>query len=233
MLTVCVSSQTQAAAPGAAGVLIGDISTLEGMRNLAADADETASPFDVVVHNAGVGSFPPYKKTSDGLAQLFAVNSLAPYVLTALMTPPKRLVYTSSSLHTGGDESLQDVTWTSGRRWAGFQAYSDSKLHNVLLANAVARRWKEVESNSVDPGWIKTKLGGGSAPGSTQSGADTLVDLAAPSGGKAIGTGKYFSGRRPATSHRAASDEKKQDELMAMYESLSGITFPTWSFSHA
>jgi hypothetical protein len=66
--------------------------------------------------------------TEDGIAHVFAVNALAPYVLTVLMERPKRLVYLSSGLHTGGDESLRDVGWRSGRRWDGGQAYSDSKL---------------------------------------------------------------------------------------------------------
>ena len=213
------ASQTVSSVPGAAGVLIGDISTVKGMKSFAEGANKAARPFDVVVHNAGVGSSAPKQNTADGFAQLFAVNSLAPYVLTALMCPPKRLVYTSSMLHTGGDDSLKNI--------ASRSSYGDTKLHNVLLANAVARRWRDVESNSVHPGWIKTKLAGSSAPGSTQSGADTLVDLAAPSGGKAIGTGKYFSGRKVTSPHPTALDESKQDELMRIYEELSGVKFPS------
>ena len=218
------AAQTKAAAPGAAGILVGDISSLQGMRDLASEANKTASPFDVVVHNAGISASVPFQKTVDGIGQLFAINSLAPYVLTCLMTTPKRLVYTSSTLHSGGDESLKDVTWTSGRTYAGFQAYSDSKLHNAILANAVAKRWKDVESVSVHPGWIKTKVGGSSAPGSAEEGSKTLVDLAA---GKSVGTAKYYSERQVATPHPAALDEGKQDELMGIYESLSDIKFPS------
>lgn len=221
------ASDAQDAAPGAAGVIVGDISTVQGMKELAAKANQVAGAFDVVVHNAGIGSNPPFTKTADGFAQLFAVNSLAPYVLTALMHPPRRLVYTSSTLHTGGDDSLDDVTWSSGRRWSGFQAYSDSKLHNVLLANAVARKWKGVKSNSVHPGWIKTKLVSYSAPGSAQSGADCLVDLIAPTGDVAGATGGYFSARRQAKPHHAALDEENQEKLMRIYEHLSGISFPS------
>lgn len=74
----------------------------------------------LVRHNAGVGSKQAGVKNADGFGTLFAVNSLAPYVLTALMARPKRLVYTSSTLHTGGDGTLCDVT-NAG--------YGDSKLH--------------------------------------------------------------------------------------------------------
>ena len=222
------AAQTQSAAPGAAGVLVGDISTLDGMRTLAAEADKTAKPFDIVVHNAGIGSRSATSgDTSTGMAAIFAVNSLAPYVLTALMARPKRLIYTSSGLHTGGDDSLKDVTWTtSGRTFSGSQAYADSKLHNVVLANAVARRWKDVQCNSVDPGWVKSKLGGSYAMGSTQAGADTLVDLAAPDINKSVGTGQHFASRRPTQPHRTGSNEGKQEELMSIYAKLSGIKFP-------
>lgn len=71
-------------------------------------------------HNAGVGSTQARVKNEDGMGMLFAVNSLAPYVLTALMARPKRLIYTSSMLHSGGDGTLKDVTNAT---------YGDSKLH--------------------------------------------------------------------------------------------------------
>ncbi|KAL9058746.1 MAG: hypothetical protein Q9162_001614 [Coniocarpon cinnabarinum] len=222
------AAQTKSAAPKAAGVLVGDISTLDGMKALAAEANSTASPFDIVIHNAGIGSrSSSCGDTSSGMAAIFAVNSLAPYVLTALMARPKRLIYTSSGLHSGGDASLKDVTWTSGRRFSGSQGYADSKLHNVMLAGAVARLWEDVDSNSVDPGWVKSKLGGPSALGSTQKGADTLVDLAGPDLRQSVGSGQHFAGRRVRQPHQAGHDIKKQDELMAIYRKISGIAFPS------
>lgn len=115
-----------AAVPGAEAVLIGDLSSVAQMKALAAEANKKGV-FDTVIHNAGVGFQGEYKKSKDGLAMEFAVNALAPYVLTALMEKPKNLVYMSSGLHAGGDTSLKDVGWTSGRRWNGMQAYSDSK----------------------------------------------------------------------------------------------------------
>lgn len=95
-----------------------------------------------------------------------------------------------------------------------------------MLANAVARRWKDVESNSVHPGWVASKLAGPGAPGSTQSGADTLVDLASPSLDQKIGTGQYFSGRNATAPAAAATNIKKQDELLGIYEKLSGVKLP-------
>lgn len=115
-----------AGAPGAEGVLIADLSSITQTKQLASDANKTGV-FDTVIHNAGIGYQEGFNKTEDGIAHVFAVNALAPYILTSLMKKPKNLVYLSSGLHTGGDASLKDVTWTSGRRWNGLQAYSDSK----------------------------------------------------------------------------------------------------------
>ena len=64
---------------------------------------------------------------------MFAINTLAPYLLTALIDRPKRLVYLSSGMHRSGDLSLEDLTWER-RPWQGAAAYADSKLHDVLLA---------------------------------------------------------------------------------------------------
>ena len=71
---------------------------------------------------------------------MFAINVLAPYLLTALVPAPERLVYLSSGMHFGGDPDLTDLQWER-RRWNGAQAYSDSKLWDTMLAFAVARRW--------------------------------------------------------------------------------------------
>ena len=112
----------------------------------------------------------PYgSRTVDGLPQIFAVNSLAPYILTCLIRRPERLVYTSSGLHRSGDAALSDLTW-SRRPCVGSSAYSDSKLHNVILAFAVARKWPDVLSNAVDPGWAATKMGDGELPSASRKG---------------------------------------------------------------
>ena len=65
----------------------------------------------------------------------------------------------SSGLHRDGDSSLNDLFWEQ-RNWNGFRAYADSKLHNVLLAFAIAGKWKDVASNALEPGWVATKMGG-------------------------------------------------------------------------
>lgn len=163
--------------------------------------------------------------TADGLPLVFAVNSLAPYILTSLIDRPTRLVYLSSGLHTGGDASLRDLTWDS-KRWQGTQAYSDTKLHNVLLANAVARRWPGVLSNSVSPGWVATKMGGAGAPDSLEDAPKTQVWLATSDDKKAAVTGKYFYHMKPASCHAAAGDVETQDAYIAACEKISGVPFP-------
>lgn len=115
-----------ATVPNTEGVLITDLSSIAQTKKLANDANNTGV-FDTVIHNAGIGYSESPRKTENGIAHVFAINALAPYILTCLIERPKKLIHLSSGLHTGGDASLKDVTWTSGRRWNGLQAYSDSK----------------------------------------------------------------------------------------------------------
>ena len=129
--------------------------------------------------------------TEDGLPLEFAVNTLAPYVLTALIQRPKRLVYLSSGLQQNGDPSLEDLAWER-RQWRGTQAYSDTKLHDVMIAFAIARRWPDAFSNALEPGWVATKMGGAHAPDNQNEGHRTQVWLAVSSDPAAKVTGQYF-----------------------------------------
>src|SRR5271169_5731661 len=136
------AADARMAAPKAEAVVVGDLATIAAAKDLARQVNALGS-FDAVIHNAAVGFREGHRMTSDGLPHVFAVNTLAPYVLTALIEKPKRLVYLSSGLHQSGDASLKDLAWEH-RTWQGQQAYSDTKLHDVLLAFAVARRWRDV-----------------------------------------------------------------------------------------
>jgi NAD(P)-dependent dehydrogenase (short-subunit alcohol dehydrogenase family) len=183
-------------------------------------------PFDAVIHNAGVYGEAYCALTADGLPRIFTVNSLAPYILTCLITRPKRLVYTSSGMHRSGDGTLQDLTWSS-RPCAASSAYSDSKLHNVILAFAVARKWPDILSNAVDPGWSATKMGGQGAPVTIEEGSRTQVWLAVSREKEALVTGQYFSHQRPGSFHSAAADRAVQDKYLAECTRLSEVVFPT------
>jgi NAD(P)-dependent dehydrogenase (short-subunit alcohol dehydrogenase family) len=156
---------------------------------------------------------------------VFAVNTLSPYLLTALIARPRRLVYLSSGMHRGGDTSLDDLTWAK-RRWNGSSAYSDTKLHDVMLAFAVARKWPDVLSNSVEPGWVPTKMGGAGAPDDLDEGRRTQVWLATSDAPAAQVTGKHFFHMKPRAAAPAASDPQVQERLLAECGRISGVLFP-------
>ncbi|EJL22714.1 SDR family NAD(P)-dependent oxidoreductase [Novosphingobium sp. AP12] len=158
-------------------VVTGDLSTLAAMHSVVEQVNAIGR-FDAVIHNVGTGYNDRRREgTDDGLSRIFAVNVLAPYVLTAGMTRPDRLVYLSSGMHTGGNADLDDAQWER-RRWNASQAYSDTKLHDTILMMAVSERWTDVMVNAVDPGWVPTRMDGASAPDDLDKGADTQAWLA-------------------------------------------------------
>jgi NAD(P)-dependent dehydrogenase (short-subunit alcohol dehydrogenase family) len=201
------AEETRAAAPGAADVLVGDLSSDAGTRALA-DAANASGRFDAVIHNAGVGS------GSDGL---LAVNVLAPYLLTALMTRPDRLVYLSSGMHRSGTADLARLAHPS---------YGDTKLADAALAAAVARRWPAVLSNAVDPGWIATRMGGAGAPGDLDAGSATQVWLVTSDDPAATVSGRYFKDSREERPAPSVTDERFQDALLAALAERTGVAFP-------
>jgi NAD(P)-dependent dehydrogenase (short-subunit alcohol dehydrogenase family) len=145
--------------PGAETVLTGDLSKIEETKRLAYSVNESGR-VDVVIHNAGVYRAPA--------REIFAVNVLAPYILTCLVQKPKRLVYLSSGMHLQGHSRLQDLKTNMSSI-----TYSDSKLHVLMLCMAAARKWPDVYSNAVDLGWVPTKMGGQAAPDDLQKGYET------------------------------------------------------------
>ncbi len=216
------AAQARAVLPGAEHVVVGDLSTIAGMRRVAEEANRRGA-FDAVIHNAGIGYREPHVETADGLVRVFAVNVLAPYLLTALVTRPRRLVYLSSGMHRGGEADLGDPQWKK-RRWNGSQAYADSKLFDVVLAFAVARHWPGVRSNALEPGWVPTKMGGPGAPDDLSLGFVTQAWLAVSEEPAAKVTGEYFFHQRPRDVNPVARDERVQEELLAYCASLTGVT---------
>jgi NAD(P)-dependent dehydrogenase (short-subunit alcohol dehydrogenase family) len=213
------------ALPAAERVVIGDVGSIAGMRQVAEQANALGR-YDAVIHNAGIGYREPRRiETVDGLCQVFAVNVLAPYLLTALVTPPDRLVYLSSGMHRGGEPELDDLQWTR-RRWNGAQAYSDSKLFDVTLTFAAARRWPGVLSNALEPGWVPTKMGGPGAPDDLSLAPVTQTWLAVSEDPAATVTGKYFFHQHPREVHPAARSVDIQEGLLEHCMELTGTPFP-------
>src|SRR4029450_957384 len=140
--------EAPAAVPGAESAVAGDLSSIAECKQIATQVNALGT-FDAVIHNAGAGYREPRRTaTVDGLPHVFAINTLAPYILTALIRKPRRLVYLSSGLHRSGDPSLKDLTWDA-RSWNGSSAYADSKLQDVVLAFAGGGQWAGVLSTTV------------------------------------------------------------------------------------
>ncbi|MEU3842694.1 SDR family NAD(P)-dependent oxidoreductase [Streptomyces sp. NPDC028635] len=182
-----------------ASVVVGDFTERDAVRRTAAELNDT-TPFDAVIHNAGVWSGPA----------VMPVNIIAPYLLTALLRGPRRLVYLSSGSHFGGRDSLARVDW----RGRGPGSYADSKLYVTTLMAAVARLRPGVLSNAVDPGWVPTKMGGPSAPDDLELGHRTQEWLAVSDEADALTSGGYWYHRERRQPHRAVHDVDFQDRLL-------------------
>jgi len=216
------ASAVEDLASQSAGVVVGDLSSAIDTRRVA-DQVNALGRMDAIIHNAGISSTTGRSATQEGHATTLAVNTLAPYILTALIERPRRLVYLSSSMHRGDAGSLRDIDWIE-RRWDAARAYSESKLYVTALAYTVARRWPDVLSNAVDPGWVPTKMGGPGAPDDFEMGYLTQTWLAVSDEPTAIVSGRYWHHRRPQVPARDVSDARFQDELSATLAELTGVT---------
>ena len=199
-------------APGAAGVVTGDLANMEEVKELASKVNALGK-MDAVIHNAGVYTAAPGER--------FTVNTLTPYLLTCIIQKPKRLIYLTSGMHLQGRAKLED--FKAGRYHI---TYSDTKLHVMLLCKAVARKWPAVYANAVNPGWVPTKMGGKGAPDSLQKGYETQVWLAASNDEQAQVSGRYFFHRYERECNRQASDELLQERFLSICEEITGVAFP-------
>ena len=197
--------------PGAEHVLAADLAFPEEVKRLAIEANALGT-FDAVIHNAGV-----YQVAGD---VIFRVNTLAPYILTCMMNKPERLVYLSSGLHMHGNHRIHGFE-------QGNVSYSDSKLHVLLLAKVIARKWQGVYANAIDPGWVPTKMGGRGAPGSLEKGYETQAWLAVSSDKEALVSGRYFYHKKEKHHHSKADDKEVQERFLNLCEATSGVKFKT------
>ena len=207
--------------PDANDAVIGDLSNMSGMRQVA-DQANALGRYDAVIHNAGVGYREARRtETADGLSLVFAVNVLAPYLLTALMTPPDRLIYLSSGMHRGGDPDLSDLQWDAAalERVAGVCGLASYSMSCWLLRSRVIgrtcfpthssrggcrRRWVDLALPTI---W--------SLPRSPKRGSRPATDP------EATVTGRYFYHQRLRDTNPAASSIEVQEGLLAKCASLT------------
>ena len=198
--------------PNAEAVFTGDLSSIEETKNLAQEINKLRA-FDSIIHNAGL-----YRASAK---DVFAVNTLAPYILTCLVQQPKRLIYLSSGMHLQGKSKLDGFKLDNNTRIT----YSDSKLHVVMLCMAVTRKWKTVYANAVDPGWVPTRMGGRGAPDNLQKGYETQVWLAVSNDEEAKVSGRYFFHQKQAHHNREADDVVLQERFLELCAEITGVAF--------
>ena len=219
------AADAKRALPAAEAVVVGDLKTIAGAEDVARQANALGR-FDAVIHNAAVGYQESHRVTADGLPHVFAINTLSPYILTALMERPKRLVYLSSGMHERAEANLDDIFWRK-RLWNGSAAYAESKLHDVLIAFAMARLWPDVLSNAMTPGWVATRMGGAGAPDDLSLAPVTQAWLAVSDEPAAKVTGQYFFHQKPRRVNPAAERTDLQERLLAYCAEVTGVTLPT------
>lgn len=192
-----------------AQAVVGDLSDLSQTQDVARQVNQLGG-MEAIIHNAGVYSDP----------RVLPVNVVAPYVLTALIRRPRRLIYLSSGMHLSGRPVLTGLDWTGKSASA---SYSDSKLFVTTLAAAVARLWSDVISSSVDPGWVPTKMGGPSAPDDLRLGHRTQEWLATSQDRDVFLSGHYWHHQRRVEPHAASRDIVFQNALLDTLEEVTGL----------
>ncbi|MFJ3210498.1 SDR family NAD(P)-dependent oxidoreductase [Streptomyces flaveolus] len=192
-----------------ADVVVADFTDRNAVERITAELNDTR-PFDAVIHNAGVWSGPA----------VMPVNIIAPYLLTALLHRPGRLIYLSSGSHFDGRPSLDGIDWQGESPGS----YADSKLFVTTLAAAVARLYPDVLSNAVDPGWVPTKMGGPTAPDDLELGHQTQQWLAISDDPQALVSDGYWYHQQRQQPHAAVHDRNFQDRLLHTLAKETGIS---------
>jgi retinol dehydrogenase-14 len=211
-------------------LLIADFSSMEQVRRLAADVKQRCSALHVLVNNAGV--FMNEKRlTAEGLETTFAVNHLAPFLLTNLLldllkkSAPARVITVSSVAHTRGKLDFENLQ--AERSFGGYSAYATSKLANVLFTFELAEllAGTGVTSNCLHPGVIGTKLlraGFNMTGASTEDGAETLLFLATSPDVDRL-SGKYFQEKQATPSSPITHDALLRKRIWQVSAQLTGL----------
>ncbi len=231
-----------AAGNAAVDVFAADMSAQAAVRRLAGQVADTYPRLDVLVNN--VGGFSAHRHvTADGLEHTFALNHLAPFLLTNLLldrltaSAPARIVTVSSGAHARGRIDFDDLQ--GEQNYSGQRAYSQSKLANVMFTYELARRLEGtgVTATVLHPGVVRTSFGAEDQAAhfaimirvarpfmkSPAQGAVTPIYLASSPQVEGV-TGQYFANRKPKTASKAAYDTAAAARLWQASADLAGLT---------
>jgi NAD(P)-dependent dehydrogenase (short-subunit alcohol dehydrogenase family) len=234
--------EIRAAGRGQVDVFVADLSSQPQVRRLAGEVLQSLSRIDVLVNNAG-GYWNTRHVTADGLERTFAVNHLAPFLLTNLLldrlknSAPARVVTVSSNVQAIGRIDFEDLQ--GERSYSGARAYNQSKLANVLFTYELARRLQatSVTANALHPGVVRTAFGA-EDPGGVQRlftpfmrpfmkapgrGAATSIHLASAPDLEQV-TGRYFASSKPRKSSKRSYDQAAAARLWQVSAGLTGLT---------
>jgi retinol dehydrogenase 14 len=234
--------ELRAAGGGQVDLFVADLSSQSEVRRLAEQVLQAYPHIDVLVNNVG-GSWNTRHVTADGLEHTFALNHLAPFLLTNLLldrltqSAPARVVTVSSNAHTTGQIDFDDLQ--GEQSYSGSRAYSQSKLANILFTYELARRLQatSVTANALHPGVVNTSFGA-EDPGGVQrlfvpfvrpflktpeQGAATSIHLASAPDLEQV-TGRYFANSKPKRSSKASYDETAAEQLWQASAELVNLT---------
>jgi retinol dehydrogenase 14 len=210
---------------------VADFASLREVRRLATEVAEAVPRLDVLINNAGL-YLEERQLSQDGYEMTFAVNHLAPFLLTNLLlpllsaAPAARIINVSSGTHRSGYLDWADLQGEEA--YDGYQAYALSKLCNVLFTFELAERLagRPITVNCLHPGVVDTKLLHAGIPGSrgadVREGARTPVYLAASSTLESV-TATYFSERRPQRPAGIVYDTRIRRHLWDISTRLVGL----------
>jgi NAD(P)-dependent dehydrogenase (short-subunit alcohol dehydrogenase family) len=238
------AGEIRAAGGGQVEVFVADLSAQSQVRRLADEVLQRCSRIDVLVNNVG-GHWNTRHVTADGLERTFALNHLAPFLLTNLLldrlqqSAPARVVTVSSNAHAQGRIDFDDLQ--GERSWSGARAYSQSKLANVLFTYELARRLQGsfVTANALHPGVARTAFGAEDPAGvqrllvpfmrafmkTPAQGAATSIHLASAPDLEQV-TSRYFANSKPKRSSERSHDEATAARLWQVSADLAGLTAP-------
>jgi retinol dehydrogenase 14 len=237
--------EIRAAGGGQVDVFVADLSSQTEVRRLAGEVLQTYPCIDVLVNNVG-GYWDTRHVSPDGFEHTFALNHLAPFLLTSLLldrlkhSAPARVVTVSSNAHATGEIDFDDLQ--GERSYSGSRAYSQSKLANVLFTYELARRLQSIDvtANALHPGVVNTSFGA-EDPGSLQrliipfarpflkapeQGAATSIHLASSPDLEQV-TGRYFANSKPKRSSKRSYDEATAARLWQVSTDLVGLIATT------